>query len=200
MAAISVLLGQGDGTFQSQVVYKVPGAEGLVIGDFNNDHKLDLVVSGPTTLSLRNGDGTFQAPITYARRVGRVGKSATPLAVADFNLDGKLNKDLYQRAARSFSGNGDGTFVLHAVYSAPGNGNSGDDGGAAAADLNGDGKPDLVIADGNGVAVLLGNGDLTFQTPLDYSATTASDVLVADLNGDGRLDLAVAESGCQPYP
>jgi FG-GAP-like repeat/Abnormal spindle-like microcephaly-assoc'd, ASPM-SPD-2-Hydin len=191
--SISVLLGQGDGTFQSQVVYKVPGAQGLVIGDFNNDHKLDLVVSGPTTL-LGNGDGTFQAPITYAG--GYVSGTGSPLAAADFNLDGKL--DLYEGGA-FFLGNGDGTFVLHAVYSAAGNGNSGDDGGAAAVDLNGDGKPDLVIADGNGVEVLLGNGDGNFQTPLDYSTTTASDVLVADLNGDGRLDLAVAESGCPPY-
>ena len=88
--------------------------------------------------------------------------------------------------------------MLHATYGSGGNGNS-VPGGAVAADLNGDGKPDLVIADGNGVAVLLGNGDGNFETPLDYSATTAADVLVADLNGDGRLDLAVAESGCQPY-
>ncbi len=191
--SVSVLLGHGDGSFQSQVVYKVPGVEGLVVGDFNNDHKLDLVVSGPTTL-LGNGDGTFQAPITYGG--GSLSGTGTPLAAADFNLDGKL--DLYQGGA-FFLGNGDGTFVLHAVYSAPGNGNSGDDGGAAAADLNGDGKPDLVIADGNGVAVLLGNGDESFQTPLAYSTTTGAGVLVADLNGDGRLDLAVAESGCPPY-
>jgi len=188
--SVSVLLGQGDGTFQSQVVYKVPSAQGLVVGDFNNDHKLDLVVSGPTTL-LGNGDGTFQAPITYAG--GYAPGTNTPLAAADFNLDGKL--DLYQGGA-FFLGNGDGTFVLHAVYSAVGNSGTA---GAAVADLNGDGKPDLVIADGNGVAVLLGNGDLSFQTPLAYSTTTAADVLVADLNGDGRLDLAVAESGCQPY-
>ena len=190
--SVSVLLGKGDGTFQSQVVYKVPGIAGLVVGDFNNDHKLDLVVSGPTTL-LGNGDGTFQPPITYAG--GYTSGTSAPLAAADFNLDGKL--DLYQGGAL-FLGNGDGTFVLHAVYSVPGSGNSGTNGGAAAADLNGDGKPDLVIA-GAKIAVLLGNGDGNFQTPLDYFATSAADVLVADLNGDGRLDLAVTESGCQPY-
>ena len=190
--SVSVLLGQGDGTFQSQVVYKVPSAQGLVVGDFNNDHKLDLVVSGPSTL-LGNGDGTFQAPITYAG--GYESGTATPFAAADFNLDGKL--DLYEGGAL-FLGNGDGTFVLHAVYGGVGNDSSGTNGGAAAADLNGDGKPDLVIAEGTGIAVLLGNGDGNFQTPLNYSASTAADVLVADLNGDGRLDLAVAESGCLP--
>jgi len=189
--SISVLLGHGDGSFQSQVVYKVPGAQGLVVGDFNNDHKLDLVLAGPTTL-LGNGDGTFQAPITY---VGGYGSgNVLPLVAADFNLDGKL--DLYAGGGL-FLGNGDGTFLLHAIYSVAGSSNSGT-AGAAAADLNGDGKPDLVIA-GAEIAVLLGNGDGNFQTPLEYSATSAADVLVADLNGDGRFDLAVAESGCQPY-
>jgi hypothetical protein len=88
--------------------------------------------------------------------------------------------------------------VLHAEYGLPGSNSSGT-AGAAAADLNGDGKPDLVIAQGNEVAVLLGNGDGSFQTALDYATMTAADVLVADVNGDGRLDLAVAESGCLPY-
>jgi hypothetical protein len=189
--SVSVLLGQGEGTFQSQVVYQVPGAQlpGLVIGDFNNDHKLDLVVSGPSTL-LGNGDGTFQAPITY---VGSSSGGATPLAAADFNLDGKL--DLYQGGAL-FLGNGDGTFVLHAIYGLPGGGGS----GAAAADLNGDGKPDLVVVSGNTVAVSLGNGDGSFQTTVDYAAASySSDVLVADVNGDGKLDLAVAASGCLQF-
>jgi hypothetical protein len=112
------------------------------------------------------------------------------LAVADFNLDGKL--DLYAGGGL-FLGNGDGTFVLHAIYSVAGSA-----GRAAAADLNGDGKPDLVIP-GAQIAVLLGSGDGNFQTPLNYSATNAADLLVADLNGDGRLDLAVAVPGCQPH-
>ena len=189
----SVLLGQGDGSFQPQVVYKMSGAQkGLIAGDFNGDHKIDLVVSGPTTL-LGNGDGTFQAPITYA---GSAGVTAGALAAADFNLDGKL--DLFQGGALFF-GNGDGTFVLHATLNAVGNDSSGTNGGAAAADLDGDGKPDLVIAAGNGIAVLLGKGDGSFQAALAYSASTAADVVLTDLNGDGRLDLAIAESGCQPF-
>jgi hypothetical protein len=182
--SVSVLLGQGDGTFQSQVVYKVAGVQSLVIGDFNNDHKLDLVVTGPSVL-LGNGDGTFQAPITYA---GSSQQNGFTLAAADFNRDGKL--DLYADGAL-FLGNGDGTFVLHATYAVPG------EASATAADLNSDGKPDLVIAQQSGVSILLGNGDGSFQTTVKYAAPYyATDVLVADVNGDGRLDLAVANSGC----
>ncbi len=182
--SVSVLLGQGDGTFQSQVVYKVPIGQGLVIGDFNNDHKLDLAVGGPSVM-LGNGDGTFQAPITY---VGSTQQTGPALAAADFNLDGNL--DLYAGGAL-FLGNGDGTFVLHATYPVA------NAAAAAAADLNRDGKPDLVVAQQSGVSVLLGNGDGSFQTTVKYSAGYyATDVLVADVNGDGRLDLEVANSGC----
>lgn len=183
--SVSVLLGQGDGTFQSQVVYKVAIGSGLVIGDFNNDHKLDLAVGGPSIL-LGNGDGTFQAPITY---VGSSQQAGPALAAADFNLDGNL--DLYAGGAL-FLGNGDGTFVLHATYPVA-NGEA-----AAAADLNRDGKPDLVVTQqSGGVLVLLGNGDGSFQTTAGYAGSYySSDVLVADVNGDGRLDLAAANSGC----
>lgn len=184
---ISVLLGQGDGTFQAQVLYTVPGAQSLVEGDFNNDHKVDLVVSGGTLSTLLgNGDGTFQTPLNNSAHL-----ESSALAAADFNHDGIL--DVYAGGG-VFLGNGDGTFVLHATYSAA----SGTV--AAAADLNGDAKPDLVLVQQNGLAVWLGNGDGTFQTPVPYAiALYAADVVITDLNGDGRLDLAVAESGCQAY-
>jgi hypothetical protein len=168
----------------------VAGAQSLLIGDFNNDHKLDLVVGGITVSTLLgNGDGTFQAPLNFT---GDTEGSTVDLAAADFNLDGKL--DLYA-GGDVLLGNGDGTFVLHATYTGPTGIAS-----ATAADLNGDAKPDLVIAQGNGLAVLLGNGDGTFQTGVPYAvAPYAADVLLTDANGDGRLDLAVAESGCNPF-
>ncbi len=165
----------------------MPAAQNLVVGDFNNDHKLDLVVSGVTVSTLLgNGDGTFQAPITYAVSSQLQGSA---LAAADFNLDGKL--DLYADGGL-FLGNGDGTFVLHATYAVPNGAAS-----ATATDLNRDGKPDVVIAGQSGVSILLGNGDGSFQTTVKYAAAYYStDVLVADINGDGRLDLAVVNPAC----
>jgi len=191
-SSISVLLGQGDGTFQPQVVYQGVEAASLAIGDFNNDGKLDLVTPGPSVM-LGNGDGTFRTPITST---GGSSTALAPLAVADFNLDGKL--DLFQGGGL-FLGNGDGTFVLHATYGYPSTTGSPIP-SAVTGDLNGDGKPDLVVASGSEIAIFLGNGDGSFQPTVDYAAgPDSSDVLLADVNGDGRLDLAVPASGCLPF-
>ena len=64
-------------------------------------------------------------------------------------------------------------------------------------DFNGDGKPDLAVANSgsNNVSVLLGNGDGTFQAAVNYAAGNApNSVAVGDFNGDGKADLAVANS------
>src|SRR5207249_4961597 len=89
---------------------------------------------------------------------------------------------------------GDGTFRIGPVIklSAPPD-------TIAAGDLNGDGKTDLVVAEGtsvqpnNFIQVFLGNGDGTFQTPLAYTVGESPDsIAIVDLNGDGRVDLAIA--------
>jgi hypothetical protein len=183
---VSVLLGNGDGTFQNQVLYAASGPQSVIVADFNGDGKLDLAVGGGgVSVLLGNGDGTFQK--------GLDSPGGSPLAAADFNGDGKL--DLFA-GGTVLLGNGDGTFEVHATYP------SGI--AVAAADLNGDGKPDLVIAQdalnndlsGYSVAVLLGNGDGTFQPPTQYGVSAdPSYIAVSDFNGDGRFDLAVAYTG-----
>jgi VCBS repeat protein/centrosomal CEP192-like protein/ASPM-SPD-2-Hydin domain-containing protein/FG-GAP repeat protein len=192
--SISILLGNGDGTFQPAVDYTTGlGPYRVIARDLNGDGRLDLVVtdSNADTVSilLGNADGTFQPNVDYATGTQPVG-----LVVGDFNGDGKL--DLATTNAVSVGtvsillGNGDGTFqtnVDYAVQSIPL--------AVAAGDLNGDGKLDLVVTNETSatVSVLLGYGDGTFQPHVDYlTAGYPQDVIMADFNGDGKLDLAVA--------
>ena len=84
---MSVLLGNGDGTFQSQVTYAVGSQpSSLSTADFNGDGQADLVVSnlGGNNVSvlLGNGDGTFQPQVTYT-----TGNYPVGVAVGDFNGD-----------------------------------------------------------------------------------------------------------------
>ncbi len=153
-------------------------------GDFNNDGNLDLSVGGQ--ILLGDGDGTFRAISATM--------SADLLAV-DLNGDGKL--DLVGVATGSVSvqlGNGDGTFQPAVAYVAGTTGAGPLQPSVAAGDLNGDGKPDLVtISDASAgtIAVLIGNGDGTFQPAVKYAvAPGLSFVAIGDLNGDGAMDLA----------
>src|SRR5208337_2436459 len=159
--------------------------------------------AGTVGVLLGNGDGTFQAAVSY----NSGGEEAESIAVADVNGDGK--PDLLVANVCSGSGNcsngvvvvllgnGDGTFQAPVSYNSGGY----EPLSIAVADVNGDGKPDLLVANywasssnSNGVvAVLLGNGDGTFQAPVSYnSGGEAESIAVVDVNGDGKPDLLVA--------
>ena len=211
---VAVLLGNGDGTFQTAVPYHLGGggfgSTSVAVADVNGDSKLDLVVAGGCNgggcvgVLLGNGDGTFQSELTPS---GSGGISALWLAVADLNGDGHSDVVVANQCADNtctsssvgvLLGKGDGTFQTVVAYD-PGGLYSD---GVEIADVNGDGKPDLVVVnsstslavdDGN-VGVLLGNGDGTFQTAVPYpsGAFGAASVAVADINGDSKLDLLVA--------
>src|SRR5439155_3480396 len=87
-------------------------------------------------------------------------------------------------------GNGNGTFGAQTqlgTRSAPAS--------VAIGDLNGDGRPDLAVANlgSNSVSVLLGRGDGSFDAQVQYATGNEPlSVAIGDLNGDGRPDLAVA--------
>jgi hypothetical protein len=190
---VSVLLGNGDGTFQAAVDYGAgSNPSSVAVGDFRGGGKLDLVVandaSNNVSILLGNGDGTFQAAVNYG-----VGSAPTSVAVGDFNGDGKLDLAVANELSNNVSillGNGDGTFQAAVSYGAGMTLFS-----VAVGDFNGDGKLDLAVADAvsDYVSVLLGNGDGTFKTAVQYVAGLEPlSVAVADFNGDGKLDLAVA--------
>jgi len=188
-------LGNGDGTFQpasSPIDLQVAGAAHAVVGDFNGDGKLDLVVSCDGLYRNQNtnyalvflpgkGDGTFGTPVPSAPQSSS--GSYAVLLSADLNDDGKL--DLIWNTANIntvFMGNGDGTFQQRPLGL----------GGTplAIADLNADGIADLVI----GNSVYAGNGDGTFQTSPFFTATSLQysqvvGVVIGDVNADGHVDL-----------
>jgi hypothetical protein len=194
---VTILLGNGDGTFQAGVDYAT-GSEpdSVIVTDFNGDGKPDVAVrnytSNSVSILLGNGDGTFRAALNFA-----TGNSPERQAAGDFNRDGKLDLAVTNGADNTVSillGNGDGTFQPKVDYPA-----GPAPVGVSTGDFNGDGKLDLAVANYNGansVSILLGNGDGTFQRPVPYAAGSAP-VYVAsgDFNRDGKLDLAVANAG-----
>jgi hypothetical protein len=192
---VSVLLGNGDGTFQPQKVIAIPNGLGLLVaGDFNRDGKPDLAVAernqdhipGFVAILLGNGDGTFQSPMTFP-----TGQTPYGLVAADFNGDGIL--DLATANGNPFNisvllGNGDGTFQTHVDYADP---TVSSPHFLSVADLNGDGETDLIVGDISGVFVIFyGNGDGSFQPGFAYSGAGGIVFTAAgDLNGDSAPDI-----------
>ncbi|MGO9466280.1 MAG: FG-GAP repeat domain-containing protein [Isosphaeraceae bacterium] len=196
---VSVLLGNGNGTFQAARNVTVgAGLTAVAAADFNQDGRLDLAVANNSTnqvsFLLGNGDGAFQTPATA------VGDQPLSVAAGDFNGDGYVDLATADTSSDDVSillGNGDGTFQAAAQIPLPGFSPT----AIVTEDFNGDGRLDLAVAgfsqtNGSLVAVLLGNGDGTFQPPTYYPVGNDPVSLVAaELSGNGHYDLATANIG-----
>lgn len=200
---VSVLLGNGDGTFQAAMNYPVgPGINpySIAAGDVSGDGKLAIVTanagSNDVSVLLGNGDGTFQAAVTYATGDG-VTTGITPLSIiiGDFNGDGKRDLATANNSndISVLLNNGDGTFKTAVIYAA---GNS--PVAITTGDFNADSNADLVAANvmGNNISAFLGNGDGTFQTAANYAVGNLPYAVIAgDFSKDGIADLVVANDG-----
>ena len=215
---LNVVLGKGDGTFQTPITLNIAAAnffpEAIAVGDFNGDQLLDVAVwaTNATTgnaeahIFLGNGTGSLAFSATYsASNSSTFNPGPNSLVAADVNGDGKL--DLVALTPYNgvfiFLGNGNGTFQTPVAYTTVCTSSIGNCGALAVGDLNGDGKPDLALqtndTTGGGMSILLNSGNGTFGTPTYYPVGiagifAASGIAIGDVNGDKKPDVVVASS------
>jgi VCBS repeat protein/IPT/TIG domain-containing protein/FG-GAP repeat protein len=203
---LAVALGRSDGTFLPTLTYRLLASRAVIAADFNNDGRSDVAlstISGQATVAagvaiyLSNSDGTLATP-RYIEATG-----ARQIVAGEFNGDGKLDLALVndlQDDVAILLGAGDGNFT-HATPFEYVSGAGLKPTAVAAADVNRDGKIDLVVANsltgndaGSVVSIFSGNGNGTFASPVHYALGGApASVGIADFNGDGISDLAVSK-------
>jgi uncharacterized repeat protein (TIGR01451 family) len=191
-ANVSVLLGNGDGTFQAAVTHAAgTNPAGIAIGEVTGDAFLDIVVanSGSNNLSVLAGDGNggFAAPVNYA-----VGTDPRDIALAHLNGDGRLDVVVANFVSGGISvllGNSTGTLDAAVPYATGAGALS-----VGVGKLDADANLDVVVTNQNGssVSVLLGNGDGTLQAAATFGAGALPvGLTLGDFNVDGKTDVAV---------
>lgn len=205
---VSVIYGRGGGPFATDERFAVGRRPRMVrVADMNRDIHLDLVVanldSKDLSILLGRGDGTFEPQI-------RTAVSDIPRDIAIGHLNGDINPDVVatnfaQSRVSVFLGLGDGTFQAERRFSVRESGNpySAEPRSVALADLNGDGKLDIITGNANtdSIAVLLGQGNGNFGAATEFEAGNFPlDIHVADINGDQALDVVFASTNDPDNP
>ncbi len=202
----TVALGNGDGTFTTKPLTSSFNSKvaGIAIADVNGDGKPDLIVAARKDLPsasfvssvsvlLGNGDGTFQAQQNFDQTFSFFPETSAAVTVADMNHDGRpdivtiVKNQSNQAFVHVLLGNGNGTFQNPTAFQADSNAIA-----VAVADVDGDGKPDVVTANGTSgnVSILLGTGGGALGAKTNYDASqNAGSLALADVNGDGRPDI-----------
>ena len=219
-AFFSVFINNGNGTFAPQIDYAIGDGSrwdtryypwSVTSADVNADGKVDLIVgsnqylTGTLSVFINNGNGTFAPKVDYA-----TGYNPWSVTSADFNGDGKpdiitanlstgvapttLSLDPTLGSVSVHINNGNGTFAPQVIYATGSPSSSG-----ITADVNGDGKPDIIAANTcngvNSLSVLINNGNGTFAPRVDYATGTyPNSITSADLNGDGKADLITSNA------
>jgi len=205
--SVSVLLGNGNGTFQqAQSSAAGDNPVSLAVGDFNSDGTLDLAAADGggrgVNVMFGNRDGTFRAPMHIPAGWTEGGQRGPgSLATGDFNGDGRMDLVVTSNYGDSYAQGhadvllavGDGSFRAPRTYWAYNRAL----GAAVVTDFNNDGFQDLVteLPDYTAVIVLLGDGqgnvgNYDWAGPVAANSTNPS--AAADLNGDGNIDLVSA--------
>jgi hypothetical protein len=212
VSSLSLLTGNGDGTFNAPVNFPNTGAQedspAVVATDLDNDGRLDVVLAHAIgcfvspcvaartiTVMLGFGDGTFQLPFDID-----VGTGMSRIAVGDFNRDGIKDLGIAGDNSQVYTllGVGNGTFLKQPTITLTADTLFVDGTDIDIADLNGDTIQDLVVAiptNGSRTAILLGNGDGTFQAPqilTEPRLRVPQYQVIGDFNRDGFQDLALA--------